>query len=459
MRKRSRRSQPFTLLRKLGRPLGQLRAHPFRAALIGAISLMLVWIVLVQSLPFALAPDSPGLALALNPANPAALVGRAGQVRERLLAQVSPSPQASEASAGMAKAVNITPLRSHEAVRATLEEPRREPTSLQAEIRGLAARAIAVDPLNAGAYRLLAEIERDPDRARLLMQQAVKRSRRESVAVFWLLNDSFHHQDYEAALVQAGILLATRPELADFVLAYVLRIAEAPEGLPLVVAALEKKPDWRRQFFNVLPRSVQRSDAAFSLISSLREKGSAPSAQELAPYLDALIGNNRVDAAYNAWLQSLPGSDLSKLGLITNGSFETPPSGLPFDWRLAPGLNATAEIVPPAGAGGEYLLHVSFGSGRVRFPEVSQVLYLPAGLYRLQGKLRGRIVSKRGLRWQAICRPYAAPAGPDRYAHGRNPRLASFRSRSASASRRRVRGPDPAALSRCPFCLRGTHFR
>ena len=57
----------------------------------------------------------------------------------------------------------------------------------------------------------------------------------------------------------------------------------------------------------------------------------------------------------------------------------------------------------PHGAGGEHLLHVSFGSGRVKFPEVSQVLYLPPGRYRLEGKLRGRIVAKRGLRWQLLC--------------------------------------------------------
>ena len=89
-------------------------------------------------------------------------------------------------------------------------------------------------------------------------------------------------------LFRPDILLTTRPELADYVLAYVLRIAEAPEGLPLVVAALEKKPAGASNSLMFCPRSVQRSDAAFSLISSLRERGSAPSAQELAPYLDAL---------------------------------------------------------------------------------------------------------------------------------------------------------------------------
>ncbi len=46
---------------------------------------------------------------------------------------------------------------------------------------------------------------------------------------------------------------------------------------------------------------------------------------------------------------------------------------------------------------------MAFSDGRVKFPVVSQVLILPPGRYRLEGKLRGAITGKRGLRWQLIC--------------------------------------------------------
>ena len=79
-----------------------------------------------------------------------------------------------------------------EAKRDTVAEPSARPQEFarrnSRDLRPAPSRWIR---LNAEAYRLLAEMERDPDRARLPMQEAVKRSRRESVAVFWLLNDSF----------------------------------------------------------------------------------------------------------------------------------------------------------------------------------------------------------------------------------------------------------------------------
>ena len=47
---------------------------------------------------------------------------------------------------------------------------------------------------------------------------------------------------------------------------------------------------------------------------------------------------------------------------------------------------------------GEQALHVSLGIGSVQFPEVSQIVLLASGKYRLGGKLRGSIIAKRDLR-------------------------------------------------------------
>src|SRR5262249_22614059 len=153
--------------------------------------------------------------------------------------------------------------------------------------------------------------------------------------------------------------------------------------------ALAKNPHWRRQFFGFLPRGMRGGDTPFQLAAALKGAGSPVSAPELAPLLDALINNNRTDAAYNLWLQHLSEADLAALGLLTNPGFEKPPSGLPFDWRIAPGLNATAELMPSGAGGGA--LHVRFGTGRVRFPEATQVVFLAPGRYRLEGRIRGRI--------------------------------------------------------------------
>ena len=54
----------------LNRNLAKLRAHPLRAALLVTVGLALAWLTLTKSLPFALAPFSPDLALAFNPEIP-----------------------------------------------------------------------------------------------------------------------------------------------------------------------------------------------------------------------------------------------------------------------------------------------------------------------------------------------------------------------------------------------------
>ena len=77
--------------------------------------------------------------------------------------------------------------------------------------------------------------------------------------------------------------------------------------------------------------------------------------------------------------------------------FEQDPSGLPFDWQITRGLNSVAEFLPLCSEG-EQALHVSLGIGSVQFPEVSQIVLLASGKYRLGGKLRGSIIAKRDLR-------------------------------------------------------------
>jgi hypothetical protein len=68
---------------------------------------------------------------------------------------------------------------------------------------------------------------------------------------------------------------------------------------------------------------------------------------------------------------------------------------------MARGLGARAEFVPVRET--ERALHVTFGYGRVQFPEVSQIVVLAPGKYRIEGKIRGSIITKRGLRWQLRC--------------------------------------------------------
>ena len=380
--------------------VSRLRGHPVRAACFGGLGLLLFWLVVSKSLPYALAPSDPELALALNPNNPDALIAEAYKARAQLLAATKAAAQtlSKEGKASADTTIDGLPeANADEVVRGAdeLEEIRRE-------IRGLAIRAIANDPLNAEAFGLLATTADSLSSVRTLMQEAVKRSRRHPVALLWLLNDRYYHRDFGAATTCANLLFRTHPELGQYALSYLALIAQDPEGTQLLIQELAKAPAWRASFFAALPQQVKGTDTPLKLMVALQENGTPPTNRELSPYLNFLIGQNQIDAAYNVWLQFLPTTELGALGLLTNPNFDRDPTGLAFDWKIAQGINSVAEFVS-LGAPRDRALHLSFSGGRVRFPEVSQIVFLPAGKYRLEGKLRGSIIGKRGLQWQLRC--------------------------------------------------------
>src|SRR5208337_3522186 len=148
----------YGLLSGLKSRLVRLRAHPLRLALMGTLSLALVWLVLTKSLPFALAPAAPDLALALDPGNPVALVVKARQISERLLAQSSVTQGPAEAQERSAPGGGDNTLaRLPEAAGSGGPgEPLGDREAIRKEIARLASLAIAKDPLNAEAVRLLA---------------------------------------------------------------------------------------------------------------------------------------------------------------------------------------------------------------------------------------------------------------------------------------------------------------
>ena len=414
-RRHKSRSKRASLLRAAG-PLRAAAAafhplleHPLRSFLLALFSFFLCWAVLTKSLPYVFAETEPEVALALNPKNPVALVSKAGEVRERLLSHAgvkSGQPTEQEAGAGKDRAgVTIASLPKAEEAAAGDEELGGVRDDLRKQLRALASRAIASDPLNATAYRLLAETASDPARTRSLMQEAVKRSRRETAAVFWLLNDSYYRRDFPHAIEYLDVLLRTKPEMASYGFSYLLNMARDPDGRRLAANHLAGGPRWRREFLTSLWDVAHKDQAGPALLAELRNTARPPELAEIRLYISYLVWNGAADAAYNLWLETLPRERAGNLGFLTDPGFEETPgdTATAFDWAVGPGGNMTAGFVPSGRSVRQRLLHLSFGEGRIEFPIVRQALLLPPGHYRLTGQLRGSIVGKRGLRWQLSC--------------------------------------------------------
>jgi hypothetical protein len=140
------------------------------------------------------------------------------------------------------------------------------------------------------------------------------------------------------------------------------------------------------------------------ILLALKNTPNPGTSEEIRIYLQFLIGRGFYDLAYYAWLQFLPTEQLNQVGLIVNGNFETPFSGMPFDWQFTKKPGVTIDVTArPAEEGGGHALLIEFGTGRVDFGGVSQLIILPPGSYEFRGKQKADIVSKMGLRWHITC--------------------------------------------------------
>src|SRR5262249_36857229 len=121
------------------------------------------------------------------------------------------------------------------------------------------------------------------------------------------------------------------------------------------------------------------------------------------PYFDFLVDKKQYELAYYAWLQFLPPEQLARVGLLYNGSFEFPTSGLPFDWALPSGAGVTAEVLTRTDADDQHALLIRFEQGRAEFHGIAQLLMLAPGDYQFHGKFKGELAGRRGLKWRIAC--------------------------------------------------------
>jgi hypothetical protein len=266
--------------------------------------------------------------------------------------------------------------------------------------------ALISDSTNARALRILgqlAEAAGDKGRATNYMQAAVRHSIYESTALSWLLQVNYEKKDYGAALYFADALLRTRSQAMPHVLPTLGRLAEDPAAIGDFQKLLASNPPWRRRFLSALPRAVSDARTPLKLLLALRETPSPPSLEDIRDYVNLLVEHKFYELAYYSWLQFLPPGQLASAGYLFNGSFEIPPSGLPFDWVIGGGTGVTVDIVPRTDAPGQRALFIELGPGRVQFDGVVQTVLLGPGNYQFKGKYRGEVIGPRGLVWRIAC--------------------------------------------------------
>jgi hypothetical protein len=406
-----------------------VKLHPplkLRTAVLGACALLLAWLVISRSLAAYLADVAPQAALRLNPGQPEALTNladrmlndSAGANGRMDAADQAPSPQkeAGNDTGGNAGSEAANSALANRAFSAFDLISQKQSIDLPA-VRAAAEAGLRNEPLNARALRLLGQAadaaKSDTDAANF-MQAAAKLSLHDNLADSWLMLKSFAAKDYQATVYYADILLRTTPELSQYVVPILARIAEDKGSAGLIKTALAGDPPWRDLFFQMLPSSITDARTPLDLLLALRTSANPPSSEDVNRYLNFLVQHKMYELAYYTWLQFLPAEEMRSAGLLYNGGFEIAPTGSPFDWIMPQGSGVTVDIEakPDADSGQALLLNFQFG--RVDYAGVAQLIMLAPGRYHFTGRFKGELVGPRGLKWRIAC----AETRGDRLAEG-----------------------------------------
>ena len=373
-------------------------SRPFRAAMLLSLALLLIWAVVTKSVAAYLADADSEIAPRLPITTAAALVNSAevklAPIRKRINEQgVNKTQQEMLSNSRLGEndnqslSINQTDFRSF------------------FEIRSLLELALRKDPLNARALDLLgqvAQLKGDEKRTEQLMQAAVRRSLHNADPAYWMLVKSYQDQDFSSALYYADILLRARGETVQYVVPILAKIAEIPEASAGLKERLKDNPPWRSQFFSGMKNNISDARTPLNLFLALENAPAPSTLAERSPYIEFLVKRNFYDLAYYTWLQFLPAAQLSSLGSLFNGNFETTPSGAPFDWDFNNQEGVIVEVANHPDNDG-YALFMKFGPGRVNFGGIKQLVVLPPGKYQFQGTQKAELVSKKGLFWQVTC--------------------------------------------------------
>jgi len=270
--------------------------------------------------------------------------------------------------------------------------------------------ALRDEPFNAQGLEimgLLTASDADFTKAERFMSAASRQSLRRHAAAYWNLKSRLAAQDYAAAAGYADALLRAKPQSIPFLISTLVAFTTTQSGHDALEKLLAENPPWRWAFFWYLKGHIKNPYVPLRLLLALQATAHPATSREVGAYLRILLDNKLYPLAHYSWLQFLSPDELARTGLLNNGSFEAPPSGLPYDWTINSGNGTTIEITPRDDRPGEHALAIELGPGRVKFQPPSQLLALSPGRYSLTGMLKGSVRGHSGLIWKIGCLPNA----------------------------------------------------
>ena len=371
---------------------GKLRYLAF-----GFLGVALFWAIVTHSLVAALVRIEPSYALMVRSDDPAALTALADRAIDASRRHQVPGGRTARFDFKGPTDTSNTP---------ALPSDTEEDAGRREDLRTWASAILAQEPGNARALLILGDLKRaagEEQNAGALMRASAQRTLRDPVPHAWLINEAIKQKDWPLAVRHADVMMSMHERSIRPLTPLIAHLAETQEASSVVQDAVMNGPTWRTPFLAEMLNAITDARTPLDLLLTLKETPKPPTTDELRTYLVFLIQRGFFDLAYYTWLQFLPPQQLAMVGPLFNGSFETQPSGLPFDWQLPVVGTAVVSIARRPDKPSSRALVVNFGHGRVELGPTSQLLRLRPGRYRVSGEVMGEVLGRRSVRWRVTC--------------------------------------------------------
>jgi len=266
-----------------------------------------------------------------------------------------------------------------------------QPGASPAQLAALYSEALRGDVANPYRWADLGDalvLDNRPSQAGYCFERALALNRR--LPQIWLRDANFHFETGTpaAALQSAVRVLLTVPDYDGVLFGYFDRMVGDPA---VILAALGGDPRASISYARHLVAAGQVA-AARTAWNQLRGRGlSDPSLT--SDYLRLLLRNRLYAEARQDWMQAAPGP-VDPSNLLYNGSFETDPTGSPFDWRIEPSGQFRTTVDDKIAHDGRRSLHIRFlGNANVAYANLTQLAVVSAGTYELQAWVRTQSIT------------------------------------------------------------------
>lgn len=216
---------------------------------------------------------------------------------------------------------------------------------------------------------------------------------------YWLKRQKDHLviENWSAALT-------TNPALSAKLFPVLLTLAENEKSRPLFSSLVETPPNWWEGFISFLAEKA-RDHETLVAVMNMRKATNTPLTEKEREHLVRRLERDRQwPLAYLEWASGLSGTERQHLGSVYNGGFELEPENRGFDWYLPNMKGVIVSRARDRDAVGEKVLKLEFTGQEMSFAHLYQLLYLPAGKYIFNARVRvDGLATRGGLHWSLRC--------------------------------------------------------